>query len=119
MSRTLAALTGAALIISSGCATAPAAISQTAGMLAATAGVPGLAVPVTLLTGLLLQHHIDKTTETRERRELSDQMAGSVEAPLGSVTPGDPAGQPERVWVDETVRDGRRIAAHFDSHRLP
>lgn len=119
MSRTLAALTGAALIISSGCATAPAAISQAAGMLAAAAGAPGVAMPITLLTGLVLQSQIDKATETRERRELSDQMAGSVQAPLVRVTPGVPAGQPERVWVDETVRDGRRIAAHFDVQRLP
>ncbi len=108
----------------SGCAgISPSQVGQTVGTIAGSAIAPGVGAPlgalVGLLAGLFVQGEVDKVTETRERKELSEQLAvGSGPAPPAEAsTP--PQGEPVRVWVDETVLDGRLIAGHFDTRHIP
>ena len=73
------------------------------------------------LGGLLvvaLQHQMDQVTESRERKELSEQLgAGSSGSPQHqALIP--PTGTPTRVWVDEATQDGRVLAGHFETRPL-
>lgn len=111
------------LIVTSGCAAIPAAqMGQTAGTIVGSAIVPGLGAPIGALVGLLagmaMQGEIDKGTEKRERKTLGDQLADAT-SPAASSTGLAPQGPPTRVWVDETVRDGRLAAGHFDTRAIP
>jgi hypothetical protein len=66
---------------------------------------------------MLVQGRIDRATETRERRELGEQLQVG---PGGAGMDALPTqGAPVRVWVDESMKDGRRIAGHFDVRHLP
>jgi hypothetical protein len=111
-----------ACMTAAGCAAVPPAqIGQTAGTLAGGVIAPGIGAPigalVGALAGMLVQGQVDKATETRERRELGDQL----QAPSGGAGADAeaPRGVPVRVWVDESMKDGRRIAGHFDVRHLP
>jgi hypothetical protein len=116
-------LVAAALVgLTAGCANIPPAqVGQTAGTIAGAAIAPGVGAPLGALVGtvagMIFQGHIDKVTEGRERQELGGQLRP------GPAGPGEPdtapAGAPMRVWVDETVQDGRLVAGHFDSRLLP
>ena len=117
-------LVGALVAVSlGGCAgISPSQLGQTVGTIAGSAIVPGAGAPlgalVGLLAGLLVQGKVDQVTETRERKELGDQLAVNTgSAPSDAITP--PLGEPVRVWVDETVRDGRLFAGHFDTRHIP
>ena len=117
-------LVGALVAVSlGGCAgISPSQLGQTVGTIAGSAIVPGVGAPlgalVGLLAGLLVQGKVDQVTETRERKELGDQLAVNTgSAPSDAITP--PLGEPVRVWVDETVRDGRLFAGHFDTRYIP
>ncbi|MBI4343086.1 MAG: hypothetical protein HY599_06935 [Candidatus Omnitrophica bacterium] len=111
-----------AALLASGCAgVPPAQVIQTAGTILGSAIAPGVGAPigslVGLLTGLVVQGQVDKANQKHERKDLSDRLgagdaAHRVEA---SATPGEPV----RVWVDETVQDGRLVAGHFDVRQLP
>ena len=112
-----ALIVASALLLSSGCAgVSPVQVGQTAGTVAGAAIAPGIGAPlgslVGLMAGLLVQGQVDKVTEQRERRELGDQLASA--RPLPSIEAAQPQGPPTRVWVDETIHDGRQIAGHFD-----
>ena len=110
------------LSLASGCAgISPAHLGQTAGTIAGSAIVPGLGAPIGallgLVAGLLVQNEVGKVTEKHERKTLSDQLGGA------SPTRSDsaevlPQGVPTRVWVDETVQDGRLIAGHFETRPI-
>jgi hypothetical protein len=122
MRRRSALVGAAALWLAAGCAAVPPAqVGQTAGTLAGAAIVPGIGAPIGALigvvAGMLVQGQLDKATEKRERRELGDQLHPGAAAPGG----GDaaPTGSPVRVWVDETVREGRLVAGHFDVRHVP
>lgn len=117
-------LVGALVAVSlGGCAgISPSQVGQTVGTIAGSAIVPGVGAPlgalVGLLAGLLVQGKVDQVTETRERKELGDQLATDTgPAPSDAVAP--PLGEPVRVWVDETVHDGRMVAGHFDTRYIP
>jgi hypothetical protein len=102
-------------LLLSGCAgLSPAQIGQTAGTLAGGAIVPGIGAPVGalvgLLAGIIVQGHVDKVTERRERQTLGQELAGG---PVANPSAPPPAGQ-LRVWIDETVRNGRLVPGHFD-----
>ena len=104
-----------------GCANVPPAqVGQTAGMIAGSAigpaGAP-LGALVGTLVGMVFQGQIDKATEHRERQELGGQLRRAPAMPDESATA--PTGTPVRVWVDETVQDGRLVAGHFDVRFLP
>lgn len=111
-----------ALLAVGGCAgVSPVQVGQTAGTVAGSAIAPGVGAPlgalVGLLTGMVVQGRIDQATEKRERRELGEQLA---RAPLQSPAAAAPApGTPTRVWVDETVQEGRLIAGHFETRNIP
>ena len=99
----------------------PAQVGQAAGTIAGSAVAPGIGAPVGallgLLAGMLVQGEVDKVVEKRERKTLGEQLATGP-APA-SEEAGPPQGDPIRVWVDETVRDGRLIAGHFEARHLP
>ena len=108
--------------VCAGCAgVPPAQIAQTAGTIAGSAIAPGIGAPigslVGLVAGMLVQSQVDKVTEKRERKELGDQMATGSSAALPPQEP-PPSGTPTRVWVDETMRNGRLVAGHFDVRDL-
>lgn len=110
------------LLAAAGCASVPASqIGQTAGTIIGAAVAPGVGAPVGaaigMLGGMLVQGRIDQHVETRERRELADQLG----QPASAGAPGASAqfqGQAVRVWVDETVVNGRIVPAHFDVQHL-
>ena len=104
-----------------GCANIPPAqVGQTAGMIAGSAigpaGAP-IGALVGTVAGLLVQGHMDKATEKRERQDLGGALRAGPKEPIGAYAP--PTGTPVRVWVDETVQDGRLVAGHFDVRYLP
>lgn len=109
--------------LASGCAgVSPAQVGQTAGTIAGAAIAPGVGAPfgalVGLLAGMVVQGRVDKATEKRERKELSDQLAVGEPSPA-SPRVSSPQGEPTRVWVDETVQDGRLLAGRFETRVLP
>jgi hypothetical protein len=118
-----ALLAGAASVsLAAGCASVPPAqLGQTAGTIAGAAIAPGIGAPIGALlgalAGMVVQRKVDQTTETRERRELGEQMA----AVAAAGAPGQPVpqGEPVRVWVDETVKDGRLLPGHFEVRYVP
>ena len=111
-------------MVLSGCAAMPPAqIGQTAGTVAGAVIAPGIGAPIGsmigLVTGLLVQGQIDKVTEKKERKQLGDQLASGPHPPAASEMNASSQGTPTRVWVDESVRDGRMVAGHFDVRYLP
>lgn len=110
-------------VLLGGCAAIPPAqVGQAAGTIAGAALVPGVGAPlgalVGLLAGMLVQGEVDKVNEKRERKDLGDQMARGSQAAAPSDG-GPPSGEPVRVWVDESLRDGRLLAGHFEVRYLP
>ena len=110
------------LLMAAGCAgISPVQVGQTAGTIAGAALVPGIGAPVGalvgLLTGMMVQKEVDKVTEKRERKELAQRLGDQVVPPADDVSPT--AGQSTRVWIDETLQDGRLVAGHFDARALP
>lgn len=110
------------MAVTSGCASVPPGqIVQAAGSIIGSAIAPGVGAPIGsllgMLTGLVLQGHLDRANERRERVVLSDQLGGD-----GRVVDSSGLGlqgTPTRVWVDETMREGRLIAGHFEVRHLP
>lgn len=122
MRRTI--LVGVALSLAAvGCAgVPPAQIGQTAGTLAGGALAPGVGAPVGalvgLLAGMLIQGEMDRVMEQRERQTLGDELRTTRSVPSGEAS-APAQGEPSRVWIDETVDDGRLIAGHFDVRQVP
>jgi hypothetical protein len=109
-------------LLSVGCAgLPPAQIGQAAGTIAGMAIVPGVGAPVGalvgVLAGMLVQREMDQVVEQRERRELGEQLAAGPQP--AAAPPASQPGEPMRVWVDETVQNGRVVAGHFDVRYLP
>ena len=106
--------------MAAGCAgVSPGQVAQTAGTIAGSVIAPGIGAPigslVGLIAGLVLQDHMDKVNEKKERVVLNDQLGGQGSA---DSAPGA-QGEATRVWVDETMRDGRLMAGHFEVRTLP
>ena len=104
-----------------GCAgISPVQVGQTAGTIAGAAVVPGVGAPIGaligLLAGMVVQGQVDKATEVHERKDLGEELAAG-RSPTSEKT-ALPHGTPTRVWVDETVHNGRLIAGHFDVRSL-
>ena len=93
----------------------PAQVGQTAGTIVGAAVAPGIGPPVGaligLLAGMVVQGEVDKATEKRERKDLSEQMAQPAAT---STTTSQLPGTPTRVWVDETLQQGRSVRGHFE-----
>ena len=109
------------MLLCAGCAgISPAQVGQTAGTIAGAAVAPGVGAPIGaligLMAGMVVQGHVDKVTEGRERKELGQELAAGRSP--GSEAPTLPHGSPTRVWIDEMVQNGRLIAGHFDSRSL-
>lgn len=106
-----------------GCAAvSPTQVGQATGSLAGGAIAPGIGMPigalVGTLAGLVIEHQLDKAREQKERGELSQQL----QAPLAShaaMHGRPPLGEPTRVWVDETIGNGRLMAGHFELRTIP
>ena len=125
MARFRAILVAGALAVgmASGCAgVSPGQVAQTAGTIAGSIIAPGIGAPigslVGLLAGMVLQGHMDKVNEKKERVVLNDQLGGQGGQGRADSAPGA-QGEPTRVWVDETMRDGRLMAGHFEVRTLP
>ena len=108
--------------VSSGCAgISPAHMGQTMGTIAGAAIAPGIGAPIGalagLLAGLVVQGEVDKVTEKRERKELNEELAASSPPTSEGDTPSQ--GETVRVWVDETVQNGRLVSGHFDTRYIP
>ena len=113
----------AGVLLSSGCAAMPPAqLGQTAGTILGAAIAPGIGPPLGalagLLTGMLVQGQVDRATEKGERQTLAEQLASSSPSVVPEAPPAS-QGQPIRVWVDETLRDGRLVAGHFETRSIP
>ena len=109
------------VLLLSGCANvSPVQVGQTAGAIAGSAIAPGVGTSigalVGLMAGMVVQGQVDQVTERRERKELSNQLGAG--APQSAAAPST-AGTPTRVWVDETIQNGRRMAGRFDVRSLP
>lgn len=109
-------------IVLCGCAgVSPSQVGQTAGTIAGAAVAPGVGAPlgalVGLLAGMVVEGQVDRATERRERVELGEQLAD--DPALAADRVGAPHNQPVRVWVDETVHEGRVVAGHFDVRYVP
>lgn len=100
----------------------PAQLGQTAGTILGAAIAPGIGPPLGalagLLTGMLVQGQVDRATEKGERQTLAEQLASSSPS-VAAEAPSAPQGQPMRVWVDETLREGRLVAGHFEMRSSP
>jgi hypothetical protein len=112
------------VLLASGCAAIPPSqLGQTAGTIAGAALAPGIGAPigalVGLLAGMVVQGEVDKATEKRERKELGEQLTVKPSSASESELERPLLGEPIRVWVDETVQEGRLIAGHFDARYLP
>ena len=110
-------------IACAGCAgVSPSNMGQAVGTIAGGAIAPGIGAPlgamVGLLAGMVVQGQVDKSTEKRERKELSQELAVGPQ-PSSPQAEGTPQGEPTRVWVDETVQNGRLLAGHFDVRSIP
>lgn len=115
-------LGAAALWCAAGCAAVPPAqVGQTAGTIAGAVIAPGVGAPIGAFigaaVGMLVQGQMDKATEKRERQELGAQLQTGSQPSGGEAAA--PPGSPVRVWVDETVLDGRQVPGHFDVRYLP
>ncbi|MBI4597091.1 MAG: hypothetical protein HY737_01635 [Candidatus Omnitrophica bacterium] len=105
-------------VLVAGCASLPPSqAGYTAGAIAGSAIAPGIGAPlgglVGLLAGFVVEKQMDKINERHERKTLADQL-GHGPSTVGAGW----SGQLTRVWVDETVRDGRQIDGHFDARAL-
>src|SRR3989338_3873700 len=105
------------LVLVSGCSGMSATqLGHAVGALVAVA-VPAVSPATTLigtLAGMMIDNKIQKAEDSLERRSLNDQLGvGSPGAAAAAI------GDPVRVWVDETVREGRVLAGHFDVRHLP
>lgn len=110
------------MVVLSGCSSvSPPQVGQAVGGIVGTAIAPGVGTQLGslagMLAGMLAQGEIDKANEKRERRTLGEQMAAKGPSLAAESTPLA-SGTPTRVWVDETVRDGRLVAGHFDTQHL-
>lgn len=118
------------LMLATGCASvSPLHAGQTLGTIVGAAIAPGIGAPigaiVGMLAGMVVQQEADKVTERRERKDLGEQLATGPRLPAGATASSAPPaggaalqGEPMRVWVDETVQEGRLIAGHFDVRYL-
>ena len=115
-------LGGALLFWCSGCAgVSPAQFGQTAGAITGSLVAPAVGAPigalVGTLAGMVVQGQVDKATEKRERKELGDELHAGTSS-VASDRTSIPSGEPTRVWVDETNRDGRLTPGHFETRSI-
>lgn len=117
-------VTAGLLLCLGGCAAfPPAQAGQTVGTIIGSAIAPGVGAPlgalVGLVAGMFVQHEVDQAVERKERVDLGQQLAqrplrpGQAPGSAALSTPGQMAGV-GRVWVDETLRDGKLIPGHFE-----
>jgi len=108
----------------SGCAALPPQqFGHIAGTMAGAVIAPGVGAPVGgligLLAGLVVQKEVDYVTEKHERVALGAQLEGPESSGDPQVAPPTVLGSPKRVWVDETLRDGRQMAGRFEERHIP
>jgi hypothetical protein len=68
---------------------------------------------------LVVARQMDKTREPREHAELSKQLGRAASTASPDAASTSMLGPTTRVWVDEHVREGRRVAGHFETRHLP
>ena len=98
-------------------------VGQTVGAIAGSAIAPGVGTTLGslagMVAGMIAQGEIDKSTEKKEQKVLSDQMARPNQQNQGAAeTTVLAAGPPTRVWVDETTQNGQVTAGRFESRHI-
>lgn len=113
------------LIFLAGCSSVSAPqVGQTVGSIVGTVIAPGVGTTLGslagMMAGMIAQGEIDKSTEKKERKVLSDQMArpGGSGAAQQAPTAVASGGKPTRVWVDETAQNGQLSAGHFETRQI-
>ena len=115
-----------AVLLMAGCSGMSATqVGQTAGGMAGGVLIPGVGAPigalVGTLAGLVIDQGLDRSREQKERVDLSKQLQSPPAA--GEAAAGErdlrPLGPPARIWVDETYKDGRLTAGHFEFRPIP
>lgn len=106
-----------------GCAgVSPTQVGQATGAIAGGAIAPGIGMPIgTLvgaLAGMVVEQEIDRKREKTERIDLAQQLQQPT-VPSEDQAPGEAAGLPARVWVDEQVHGGQVVAGHFEHRPIP
>ena len=109
-----------ALATTAGCSGMSASqAGQAIGSVVGSAIAPGIGTTLGALAGtlagLVVDQEVDKAREKKERVDLGHQLNAS--SSLASTE--TPAGQSTRVWVDETVQNGRVLAGHFEVRPVP
>ena len=113
-------ITVALAFVVGGCASyPPSQAGYTLGALAGSILVPGLGGPIGslagMLAGLAVEKQVDKANEGKERVVLNKQLGTETQQQPTDAT----AGELTRVWVDETIQNGREIEGHFEAKALP
>lgn len=97
----------------------PTQIGQATGSIAGGAIAPGVGVPlgalVGTLAGMVIESHLDKVREDKERVELSQQLQEPRDRRAAPAATPAQIGTPSRVWVDEQWAQGRLVAGHFEA----
>ena len=122
LTRRFLVLSTTALLLNGCAAFSPVQVGQTAGTIAGAAAIPGLGAPigslVGMLVGMVVQDQIDLATETKERRELGQQLEPEKRGTQSMASDAPAPPPPVRVWVDECVERGRVLAGHFEVQHL-
>ena len=115
------------VVFASGCSSMSAPqVGQTVGGILGSAIAPGVGTTLGslagIMAGMVAQGHIDKATEKKEQKVLSEQMsrpAGSQAASTDAAARNPAAlGVPTRVWVDETVQGGQVASGRFETRHI-
>ena len=98
-------------------------VGQTVGAIAGSAIAPGVGTTLGslagMMAGMLAQGEIDRSTEKKEQKILSEQMARpGQQQQAAAETTMIASGPATRVWVDETTQNGQLSAGHFESRHI-
>lgn len=98
-------------------------LGQAIGSIAGSAIAPGVGTTLGglagIMAGMVAQGQIDKATEKKEQKILSEQMdRPNQQNPAASEAMVIAAGEPTRVWIDETMQNGKVSPGHFEARHI-
>lgn len=99
-------------------------VGQAIGSVVGSAIAPGVGTTLGslagIMAGMVAQGHIDKATEKKEQKVLSEQMSRPAQSQAASLDTSTPAamGPPTRVWVDETIQNGQIASGRFETRHI-
>ena len=98
-------------------------VGQAVGAIAGSAIAPGVGTTLGslagMMAGMIAQGEIDKSTEKKEQKVLSDQMGRPIQQKQAAEeTTVLASGPPTRVWVDETTQNGQVTSGRFETRHI-